>query len=143
MSWFFKSNKHLFVLYGIIAVISIGLSFLGLLDQKYPFYALMNTASGFFFCTFYLLLMLFAAQKQLNGEKASLIVTILAGNFGRFLILVADITLCFLLTRFLPVEGGEVGKEAYFYVLIHTFPIFVSLILFYVRGKFIEKQWEY
>ena len=137
MSKLFKQNRTVYVLYGVIGLVCIGLSFFGLFDPKYPFYALMNTSCGFVFGFLYLFLMVRTATKQIENNGKQTTMQFMFSNLLRFLVIAADLAICFCLIRFLPVEGG-VDKYAYFYLAIHALPTTLSIVLFYLRGKYVE-----
>ena len=137
MSIFFKSNKMLMVFYAIIAVIFMGISCIGFIDAKYPYYASMITFVGFAFGSLYLFSMLVSATRKINGIESS--GKMMAGNLVRFLITAAQLGLGFALIKFLPtISGDPVEKAAYFYLLINLLPMATSILLFYLRGRYVE-----
>ena len=136
----FGSNKGTILVYAIVSVLIIGLSAMGLLsDNQFNFYPIVITTISFVFGAFYLIASLSSMNKKItmSESKGMNVLTMMGGNFLRFLILILSMGCSFLFIYFGPREG-EIEKWVYLLLLISGLPMFLNIALFYMRGKYVE-----
>lgn len=140
MKKIFGTNKGTMLAYGLVSLIVIGLSALGFVsNNQFNFYPIVITSISFAFGAIYLFASLMSMNKKvtLSESKGMNVMTMMGGNFLRFLILILSIVCSFLFIYFGPSEG-EVEKWVYLLLLISGLPMFVNIALFYMRGKYVE-----
>ncbi len=140
MKKIFGTNKGTMLVYGLLSIVIIGLSCLGLLsNNQFNFYPLVITSISFVFGAIYLFASLLSMGRkvELSENKGMNIIAMMGGNFLRFLILVLSMICSFLFIYFGP-RNGEIEKRVYLLLLICGLPMFVNIALFYLRGKYVE-----
>ncbi len=125
-----NTNKKAYFLYTIISLILILISLvLGLIFNAYEALIVISTTS--FFGVVMLLINLSDQNKTYNEVNPNL-TTYIFKSFGRFLSYSIGLILS---SFFIYLLDGNGDKIKYMYLLIGLIPIFVNIIVFYLRNK--------
>ncbi len=125
-----NTNKKAYILYTIISLILILLSLiLGLIFNAYEALIVISTTS--FFGVVILLINLSDQDKTYNEVNPNL-QTYIFKSFGRFISYGIGLILS---SFFIYLLDGTNEKIKYMYLLIGLIPIFVNIIVFYLRNK--------
>ncbi len=125
-----NTNKKAYFLYTIISLILILISLvLGLIFNAYEALIVISTTS--FFGVVMLLINLSDQNKTYNEVNPNLTAYIFK-SFGRFLSYSIGLILS---SFFIYLLDGNGDKVKYMYLLIGLIPIFVNIVVFYLRNK--------
>lgn len=125
-----NTNKKAYFLYTIISLILILISLiLGLIFSAYEALIVISTTS--FFGVVMLLINLSDQDKAYNEVNPNLQAYIFK-SFGRFLSYGGGLVLS---SYFIYLLDGNSNKIKYMYLLIGLIPIFVNIVVFYLRNK--------
>lgn len=125
-----NSNKKAYFLYSIISIILILISLiLGITFNAFEAFIVISITSIFGIIT---LLINLSDQDKTYNEVSPNLLTYIFKSFGRFLSFGIGLILS---AFFIYLINGIGDKIKYMYLLLGLIPIFVNIIVFYLRNK--------
>ena len=125
-----NSNKKAYLLYSIISLILILISLiLGITFNAFEAFIVISITSIFGIIT---LLINLSDQDKTYNEVSPNLLTYIFKSFGRFLSFGVGLILS---AFFIYLINGIEDKIKYMYLLLGLIPIFINIIVFYLRNK--------
>lgn len=137
MKNFFKSDKHIILIYCLASLLAILLSLLGFIGNgPFSYFPIVVTSIAFTFGFLYFLLMIKASHKIVEVNENSKHVVFaqqMLYNFSKFLLMILGVIASFLFLYFVD-AGVEKEKWVFALLLINGIPMILSIVLFILRG---------